>query len=142
MKKNIIIIAGTAIAVLLAGFLLLGYSEQTFTNIYSYFQSVSWRTGPYEKSNILFYGEGCDHCVTVDDFIKKNNIEDSIAFIRLEVFSNIHNENILSDRAKICGLDIQQIGVPFFWEAETQKCVLGDADIISHFKGKINPKKP
>jgi hypothetical protein len=75
----------------------------------------------------------------VDNFIKKNKIEDSLAFTRLEVSYDNANANILADKAQTCGLDVSKIGVPFLWDGKT--CILGDVDIISFFKEKM-AKKP
>jgi len=119
-KKNIFIIAGVVLIVVL---IILFY----FTN------SVA---GP--KGIILFYGEGCSHCKIVDDFISQNKIEDKVKFTRLEVFNNKDNAGILLQKAGICKIDQNNIGVPFLWDGKN--CLLGDEDVISFFKKEANIK--
>jgi ribosomal protein S28E/S33 len=137
-KSHILAVAITAFSVLWFGVVFFRYSGVSFIYVASYFQKAD----SYQHSNILFYGEGCDHCATVDTFIERNGVDEKISFVRLEVFHNKAHENILSRRAEGCGLPVKEIGVPFFWEANTQRCVLGDADIIAFLRGKISAKKP
>ena len=85
---------------------------------------------------ILFYGDGCPHCAIIEEYIKKNNINDKISFAQKEVYYNKNNANDLADKAKICGLPTNSIGVPFLWDGE--KCLIGDQDIINFFKQKTN----
>lgn len=86
---------------------------------------------------ILFYGDGCPHCVVVDDFIESNNIEQKVEFTRLEVFNNQDNAGLLAKKAIFCNVDISQgVPVPFLWDGE--KCFVGDQDIIKFFQDKIN----
>jgi len=87
-------------------------------------------------SIILFYGDGCPHCEIVDEYLKENNIKDKINFEHKEVYNNKQNSNLLVEKAKICGMNINSIGVPFLWDGE--KCLVGDRDIIEFFKLKIN----
>ena len=83
---------------------------------------------------ILFYGEGCPHCKTVDDFISENNIEGKVSFSRLEVWYNKDNQNILTQVIQKCGISANQVGVPFLYDGE--KCLMGDVDVIDFFKEK------
>lgn len=119
-KKNIFIIAGVVLIVIL---IILFY----FTN------SVA---GP--EGIILFYGEDCSHCKIVDDFISQNKIEDKVKFTRLEVFNNKDNAGILLQKAGICKIDQNNIGVPFLWDGTN--CLVGDEDVISFFKKEANIK--
>lgn len=87
---------------------------------------------------ILFEGNGCAHCAKVETFIKNNNVEQKIAFTRLEVFDNSANASILADRAQACGLPPARLGVPFLWDGK--KCVIGDVDIIQFFQQRLAKK--
>lgn len=92
-----------------------------------------------EKINnqiILFYGDGCPHCEIVDKYIKENKVEDKVSFTKKEVYNNQKNQKELIEKAKICGIPDDSIGVPFLWDEE--KCFIGDQDIINFFKLKIN----
>ena len=83
---------------------------------------------------ILFYGDGCPHCAIVENYIKESNIKEKLPFEEKEVYHNQKNANELTDKAKICGLPTDSIGVPFLWDGE--KCLIGDQDIINFFKQK------
>jgi hypothetical protein len=91
---------------------------------------------------ILYYGDGCPHCLKVDEFIKDNKIEEKISFVRKEVFLDQNNSLDLAEKAKICGLDTKSVGVPFLWEQEatSTKCIIGDVDVINFFKTKTGIK--
>jgi len=91
-----------------------------------------------ESQIILFYGDGCPHCAIVEEYIKENNIESKIFFAKKEVYHNRENANELADKAKICNLPTDSIGVPFLWEEK--KCYVGDQEIIGFFNQKINEK--
>lgn len=122
------------ILILLAIFLFLFFHKELI-NILSYFD----KNNPSISGMILFEGNDCSHCVTVDNFITNNNIEDKIKFTRLEVFDNSVNANILEDKAQICGLDDSHMGVPFLWDGE--HCIVGYVDVIKFFQDKIAEKQ-
>jgi len=84
---------------------------------------------------ILFYGIGCPHCAKVEEFIKENQIEKTIPFVKKEIYFNRQNAKELEEKAKICEIPENEVGVPFLWDGE--KCFLGDVDIINFFKEKI-----
>jgi len=84
---------------------------------------------------ILFYGIGCPHCAKVEEFIKENQIEKTISFVKKEIYFNRQNAKELEEKAKICEIPENEVGVPFLWDGE--KCFLGDVDIINFFKEKI-----
>lgn len=89
-----------------------------------------------ENQIILFYGDGCPHCVIVEEYLEKNKVEEKIDFSRKEVYFNRANSKELEEKAGICGMPTDSIGVPFLWDGE--KCLVGDADIVEFFKQKIN----
>ena len=84
---------------------------------------------------ILFYGIGCPHCAKVEEFIKENQIEKTIPFVKKEIYFNRQNAKELEEKAKICEIPENEVGVPFLWDGE--KCFLGEVDIINFFKEKI-----
>ena len=87
---------------------------------------------------ILFYGIGCPHCENVEKFINDNGITQKISFTRKEVFENKDNATEMARYAKKCGLDLTQLGVPFFWTGNT--CLSGDEPIIEYFKNQTGIK--
>jgi glutaredoxin len=85
---------------------------------------------------ILFYGDGCPHCALVEQYVTANNVALKVPFVKKEVYSNDKNAEELAAKAKICGLPINSIGVPFLWDGS--KCRVGDQDIIEFFKERMN----
>ena len=90
------------------------------------------------KGIVLFYGIGCPHCAKVEAFIKENKIKEKIAFEEKEVYFNKENAKQLVEVAKNCGFNEKEIGVPFLWDGEGQRCIVGDEPIINFFKEKLN----
>jgi glutaredoxin len=87
---------------------------------------------PTENDMILFYSLSCPHCQNVEKYIEDNAVTEKYSFDRLEISNNRDNSAKLVEKAKICGLETQGLGVPFLWTGE--KCLMGDADIIEFFK--------
>ncbi len=130
-KKNLILTIIAAALIIIGGGLLL---NQQFNFI-----------GPSPNINakapegiILFYGDGCPHCKLVSDFIAANNVKAKVAFTELEVFNDENNAGILLQKAQICKIAEDKIGVPFLWTGST--CLLGDQDVINFFKEKAGIK--
>lgn len=95
--------------------------------------------GDNNSKIILFYGAGCPHCAVVEEYIKQNKIDEKITFARKEVRQNKDNANELVEKAKVCGLPTDSIGVPFLWDGTNgDKCYVGDKDVIDYFKQKTN----
>ena len=93
----------------------------------------------YSSGNlIVFYGIGCPHCAKVKEFITENKIKEKIPLDEKEVYFNRQNAKKLKEVAKICGFNENEIGVPFLWDGESQKCIVGDEPIINYFKEKLN----
>ena len=92
--------------------------------------------GQAQNGIIFFYGDGCPHCAIVEEYIKENKVAEKLAFSQKEVYYNRNNSKELEEKAKICGMPTDSIGVPFLWDGE--RCLVGDADIVEFFKQKIN----
>lgn len=88
--------------------------------------------GPTEI--IFFYGDGCPHCASVEDYITKNNIEPKVTFSRREVWRNKENLELLVKLASGCGIAQQDMRVPMLWDGST--CHQGDKEIINFFGKK------
>lgn len=84
---------------------------------------------------IFFYGQGCPHCVNVEKFLEENkSVEEKVKFEKLEVWKIKENAQLMTERAKICGLSEEDLGVPMLWNGS--RCLIGDTDIIDFFKSK------
>ena len=114
-----------------------------FVLIFSFFALSNEKSRGHAQTNgspanqiILFVGDGCPHCAIVEDYIAKNKVGDKISFVQKEVYHNQDNANELGEKAKICGLPTNSIGIPFLWDGNGEKCVIGDQDIVGFFKSK------
>jgi len=86
---------------------------------------------------VFFYSESCPHCKNVEKFLEENkNIEEKVKFTKLEVSSNKENQAFFVEKAKQCKIDMNNLGVPLFWDGNG--CSEGDADIIELLKEKAN----
>lgn len=132
MKKNIYI-SGILFAIILILSLIILVKDQKF----DISQNQKNRTD--NKSEIIFfYGETCPHCKIVEEYMDENKIKDKVPFVSKEIYKNKQNSDELIAKAKICGLAVNSIGVPFLWDG--QKCLIGDQPIINFFEEKINEK--
>ncbi len=85
---------------------------------------------------ILYWGEGCEHCKKVEDFLSQNkNIEEKIKILRKEVGKDIVNSLEITARAKECKIDVDRgVAVPFlYFQGE---CIVGDQPIIDYLTDK------
>lgn len=89
-----------------------------------------------EDSLIFFYGKGCPHCALVEEFMKQNNVLSKINIVEKEVYYNKKNASELAEKARICGINTNEIGVPFLWDGKN--CIVGDTPIINFLNEKLN----
>ncbi len=87
-----------------------------------------------KKIPIFFYGNTCPHCKDVEEWMENNKIKEKMEIIKKEVYDNKANAQELSLAAQSCGLDTNNIGVPFLY-AEN-KCFIGTPDIINYLSEK------
>lgn len=86
---------------------------------------------------ILFYGEECPHCKVVEKYIADNNVKARVTFSEREVNHDRANAEMMVKKQQDCKLDKNSIGaVPFLFT--TDKCYLGQDEIINFFKDKIS----
>jgi len=91
---------------------------------------------------ILFYGDGCQHCIKLEGFMKDNEVEKKVILEKKEVFNNKNNAALMLSKAKLCNIPTDQgMGVPFLWDGSNgDKCLVGDVDITQYFKDKAGIK--
>jgi len=130
MNKNTTILTILFIIVLIFSFFVLSQGKNKNQS-----QSKTSKPTAQQTQIILFYGQGCPHCAKVEEYIKENKVKEKIAFEEKEVYYNQNNAKELGEKAKSCGIDQNEIGVPFLWDSG--KCLIGDQDIINFFKEKM-----
>lgn len=83
---------------------------------------------------ILFYGNGCPHCVKVEAYLTDNKIAEKVSFEQKEVFENQDNAKLMTEKYTACGLNTASgMGVPFLWDGINKKCYSGDEEITNYF---------
>ncbi len=85
-----------------------------------------------ESQYILYTLSACPHCENVHQYLKTNNIADKVKFSEKSADDPAANQEFL-ERAAVCGIPQDQIGVPLLWDAVNSKCVSGDQAIIDFF---------
>lgn len=94
---------------------------------------------PNDGSLILYYREGCPHCVNVENFMKENNVAEKIpALVLKEGAINTENANEMLKYANQCNLPLSTVGFPFLWNGS--ECLMGDTDIVAYFTQQIKNK--
>jgi glutaredoxin-related protein len=133
MEKGLSITIGIiiiAIAAIVAGIYFTGGFASS---------DVTPTTNPNTTGTILFYGRECPHCKNVDDFIAANKIDQKVSFTNSEVWHNKANAQLLSQKAQICGITTDTVGVPFLYDGNN-KCLIGEVDVINFFKNAAGIK--
>jgi len=85
---------------------------------------------------VFYYGNTCPHCKIVEEWFQVNQVEEKMTFQKKEVYDNQENANELTKVAISCGLDANNIGVPFLYA--DGECLIGSPDIIGYFANKLN----
>jgi len=128
MNKKVLVSAFAFIIISILGIVVLNTNKKS--------QTQNTETVFATSSIVLFYGDGCPHCALVEKFVSENDIEAKVPFTKKEVYYNKQNANELTEKAEICGMPTDSIGVPFLWDGS--KCLVGDQPIIDFFKLKSN----
>jgi glutaredoxin len=129
-KKLIIFVIVGIICLLLASFFLFKNLKKKNT--------VPLDLGKISSSLVLFYGAGCPHCAKVEEFLYENKIKEKIPLEEREVYYNKENQELLKEAVESCQLNKEVVGVPFLWDREDQKCIIGDTPIINFLKEKLH----
>ncbi len=122
-ERNVLLLIIIGIVILFGGLILAkNYSR-------------SHRT---DNREIFFYGDGCPHCLNVEQFVTDNKVEEKFKFEKLEVYNHQNNVVLMQKYTTKCGLSGDRaMGVPLFWDGPTAQCYSGDAEIINFLKTKI-----
>lgn len=90
---------------------------------------------PSKNSVVFYYGITCPHCREVEEWMKKNKIEEKIKIEKKEVYQNKKNALELEKVAENCGLKTDSIGVPFLYA--DGKCFIGTPAVINKLEEKL-----
>ncbi|MCS7109618.1 MAG: thioredoxin family protein [Candidatus Micrarchaeota archaeon] len=75
---------------------------------------------------IEFYGEGCPHCERMKPIIEKVEKETGVKFIKLEIFYNETNRQIMFSYADSIKRDCEFFGTPTFYSIKTNRAICGE----------------
>jgi glutaredoxin len=132
-KKIILTTILFSVVVLILGYVVVG-SMQNKNN-----QNNSTTINLPSKEKIVFYyGITCPHCKDVEEWMKKNKVEEKIKIEKKEVYQNQKNNQELEEVAKSCGLNTMMIGVPFLYT--DGKCYIGTPEVIKVLSDKSKIK--
>lgn len=93
---------------------------------------------PSKERIVYYYGLTCPHCKEVEEWMKKNKVEEKIKIEKKEVWYNKENAAELQEVARFCKLDPNSIGVPFLWA--DGKCYIGTPEVERVLGDKSNLK--
>ncbi len=85
---------------------------------------------------ILFYGDGCQYCSLVNDYIDKNNLESNINLQVKEVYFNETNSAEFEQKFSNCNPQPPFRGVPLLWHGAY--CIMGEQEIIDYLGQLVN----
>jgi glutaredoxin len=90
------------------------------------------KPAPSDGKLILYYRDGCPHCVNVEKFMADNGVQEKLVNLQIkEGAINQDNSNEMLKYAKQCQIPLDLVGYPFLWTGSN--CLLGDSDIINYF---------
>ncbi|MCL5410711.1 MAG: thioredoxin family protein [Patescibacteria group bacterium] len=85
---------------------------------------------------VMFVGEGCPHCKKIEEYIKTNKIDEKVQFDLKEVWYNKDNAKVMQEKADVCKISKDNLGVPLLFDGSTSKCYVGEVEITDFFKSK------
>lgn len=135
-NKKILTVSFLLVIAVIFGFIVWGSKNKKNSSSLS----ISTKTKTLESNiPIFFYGATCPHCADVEEWMRKNKIEEKIKVIKKEVYNNQTNAKEMVEAAKKCGLSTESIGVPFLYNQG--KCFIGTPDVIDFLAQKAGVEK-
>lgn len=83
---------------------------------------------------VYYYGAECPHCKKINEFLEENKISEKVTFTKKEVWHDRGNAKEMTGAAEQCGIDKENIGVPFIFDNGT--CFVGEPDVKKFFSEK------
>ncbi len=85
---------------------------------------------------IYYYTQVCPFCEDVAAWMNENDVDNKLNIPRRDVGQSEALSQELTKKAAECGLEPNQIGVPFLYAEE--QCFIGAPDIINYLESEIN----
>lgn len=129
MEKRTLWLVGGATLVIIAALIAWGVFEQK--------KAMQEKAAtPPDANLIYYYGAECPHCHAINEFIDQNDIASKVEFTKKEVWHDKANSEEMAERAKACGIDPNNIGVPFIYDQEKNTCTMGEPDVRKLFSDR------
>lgn len=91
-----------------------------------------------------FYGQGCSHCIKVENYFATTNIDEENSVEKYEIRFDQKGRSVLEEKLKHLPLSLEEIGTPFLviqkWD--NYSSLMWDTPIINYFKALASEKKP
>lgn len=127
-KKVIITVLVFSLMIIILGWILVGSLEKKRE------EREKDVKLPSKDSIVYYYGITCPHCKEVEEWLKKNKIEEKIKIEKKEVWNNQDNALELQKVVESCNLNPANVGVPFLYA--DGKCFMGTPDVIKVLETK------
>ncbi len=88
-----------------------------------------------EKRILLFYGNGCPHCVQVDEYFKVEGMYDKYEIERKEIYGDRENASLFNLMMEGAGIPVKERGVPAMVMGKA--VLMGDKPIIEGFEQMV-----
>lgn len=83
----------------------------------------------------IYYSDTCPHCMNLKNYLAENGVRKKLIFAAKNVSSDSENAVDMMNKAALCGMSSDKLGVPFLWDGENgNKCLVGDNDVINYFR--------
>lgn len=94
---------------------------------------------PNDGRLILYYRDGCPHCINVEKFMADNGVQQKITKLEVKegAINRANADEMLKFAAK-CQVPLSSVGYPFLWTGS--ECLMGDSDVINYFSEQIKGK--
>ncbi len=90
-----------------------------------------------------FYGQGCSHCIKVENYFATTNIDEENSVEKYEIRFDQKGRSVLEEKLKHLPLSLEEIGTPFLviqkWD--NYSSLMWDTPIINYFKALASEKK-
>ncbi len=84
---------------------------------------------------VLYFGETCPFCKELEKFLIDNNLKEKLNLVEKEIYYNQKNLEEFKSVAKICNLNLNELGVPFMWAKG--ECLMGYDKILEYLRNNF-----
>lgn len=137
MKQAIATVIIVIFILVSLGIVVTGSRNKTQPTLVETVASSTEEVALLSNSPILYWGSTCPHCHDTIEWMDRNLDATVVTVERKEVYENEANAQELALKAESCGIDPNQIGVPFLFTSEGN-CLVGTPDITAYLESKMS----